>query len=141
MTSPRVSCPVSRPVCLGHAEHSTCPSCSSMPQPRGESQTMNKAKNWDEIMKQSDLLGAVGGSTGHAGASPSPNSAQAAAAPSPFPALPILIPRSSTTLNSPLATHIPQHANLLNSANLSTFVLHFSIYLYLICTVGYTLIP
>lgn len=61
-----------------------------------------------------------GHSTGHTGASPSPNSPQAPAAPSPFPALPILIPLSSTALNSPLETHIPRHANLLNSANLST---------------------
>lgn len=66
---------------------------------------------------------------------------QAAAAPSPFPALPILIPRSSTALTSPHDTHIPRHANLLNSANLATFVLRFSSYLYLICTVGFTPVP
>lgn len=143
-----MSCPVSRPTCLGHAEHRTCPSCSSSSGPRGESQTMNKAKlkTGDEITKQSDLLCASGLqrssrqclSKFHL---PSPNSPQAAAAPSPFPAWPILIPRSSTALNSPHDTHIPRHANLLNSANLSTFVLRFSIYLYLICTVGFTPVP
>lgn len=59
---PPAPCPVSRPTCLGHAEHRTCPSCSSMSRPRGESWTMSKAKltTGDEIMKQSNLLCAAG---------------------------------------------------------------------------------
>lgn len=143
MTSPPMSCPMSRPTCLGHAEHRTYPSCSSISRPRGEAQTMNKAKlkTGDEIMKQSNCCVQQSHSAAHTSTSPSPHSPQAAAAPSPFPALPILIPRSSTALNSPHDKHIPRHANLLNSANLSTFVLLFSIYLYLICTVGFTPVP
>lgn len=74
-----------------------------------------KLKAGDEIMKQSDLLCAAGWQCRSHRASPSLKSPQAAAAPSPFPTLPILIPHSSTALNSPLETHITRHANLLNS--------------------------